>query len=72
MRAIAGLALLLGLAACTTAAEREVARMNRETTMALGEMAQCSARAAASEPYRQLRAKLPPVDGSLPSDCWRC
>jgi hypothetical protein len=61
------MALLLGLAACTTAAEREVARMNRQTTVALGEMARCSARAEASEPFRQLRAKLPPVDGTLPS-----
>ena len=71
MRARAGIALLFGLAAgtsgCTTNAEREVARMNRQTTMALDEMAQCSARAQASAPYRQLRAKLPPVDGSLPS-----
>ncbi len=67
MRAIAGIALLFGLAACTTAAEREVARMNRATTVALGEMAQCSARAEASEPFRKLRAKLPPVDGSSPS-----
>ena len=61
------MALLFGLAARTTAAEREVARMDRETTVALGEMAQCSARAEASEPYRQLRAKLPPVGGALPS-----
>ena len=67
LHAIAGIALLLGLAACTTAAEREVARMNRETTVALGEMARCAARAEASQPYRQLRARLPPVDGSLPS-----
>jgi hypothetical protein len=67
MRAIAGIALLLGLAACTTAAEREVARMNREATVALADMAQCSARAEASRPFRQLRAKLPPVDGTLPS-----
>jgi hypothetical protein len=67
MRAIAGIALLFGLAACTTAAEREVARMNRETTVALAQMAQCSARAEASEPFRQLRAKLPPVDGTYPS-----
>jgi hypothetical protein len=66
MRFIAGIALLFGLAACTTAAEREVARMNQATTMALAEMAQCSARAEASGPYRQLRAKLPPVDGTLP------
>jgi hypothetical protein len=61
------MALLLGLAACTTAAEREVARMNRQTTVALDEMARCSARAEASQPFRQLRAKLPPVDGTLPS-----
>ena len=45
LHGIAGMALLFGLAACTTAAEREVARMDRETTVALGEMAQCSARA---------------------------
>src|SRR4029077_18584397 len=67
LHAIARVALLFGLAACTTAAERDVARMNRETTVALGDMAQCSARAEASEPFRQLRAKLPPVDGTLPS-----
>ena len=66
LHVLAGIALF-GLAACTTAAEREVARMNRETAVALGEMAQCSARAEASEPFRQLRAKLPPVDGTLPS-----
>src|SRR4029077_17503872 len=67
LHAIARVALLFGLAACTTAAEREVARMNRETTVGLSGMAQCSARAEASEPFRQLRAKLPPVDGTLPS-----
>ena len=67
LHAIARVALLFGLAACTTAAERDVARMNRETTVALGDMAQCSARAEASQPFRQLRAKLPPVDGTLPS-----
>ena len=67
MRARAGIALLFVLAACTTQAEREVARMNQATTVALAEMAQCSARAEASEPFRRLRAKLPPVDGTLPS-----
>jgi len=41
--------------------------MNRETAVALSGMAQCSARAEASEPFRQLRAKLPSVDGTLPS-----
>jgi len=67
VRAKAGLALLLALAACTTEAEREVARMNRETTVALVEMAQCSSRAEASDAFRQLRAKLPPTDGTSPS-----
>jgi hypothetical protein len=67
LHVLAGIALLCGLPACTTAAEREVARMNRQTTVALAEMAQCSARAEASAPYRQLRARLPPVDGTLPS-----
>jgi hypothetical protein len=66
LHAMAAIALF-GLVACTTAAQREVARMDRETTVALGETAQCSARAEASEPFRRLRAKLPPVDGTLPS-----
>jgi len=63
------LALILAasLAACSTEAERELARMNRATTVALGEMAACSARAEASDAFRQLKARLPPVDGSLPS-----
>jgi hypothetical protein len=55
------------LAACSTGAEREVARMNRATTVALSDMAACSARAEASGAFRQLRAKLPPVDGTYPS-----
>jgi hypothetical protein len=61
------LALLVALAACSTQAEREVARMNRATDTALAEMNACSARAEASGPFRQLRPKLPPTDGSPPS-----
>jgi len=61
------LALAAALAACSTEAEREVARMNQATTVALGEMAACSARAEASDAFRRLKTRLPPVDGTLPS-----
>jgi hypothetical protein len=68
---IGGIALALSLAAtlaaCSTEAERELARMNSATTVALNEMAACAARAEASDAFRQLKARLPPVDGSLPS-----
>jgi hypothetical protein len=67
MKARAALALAFFLAACSTEAEREVARMNQATTVALAEMAACSARAEASDAFRQLKPKLPPVDGSFPS-----
>jgi hypothetical protein len=71
MTRLGGIALALilaaAVAACSTEAEREVARMNRATTVALGEMATCSARAEASDAFRQLKARLPPVDGTLPS-----
>jgi len=63
----AAIALLLALAACSTGAEREVARMNQATGVALNEMAACTQRAEASDAFRQLRAKLPPVDGTQPS-----
>ena len=53
--------------ACSTGAEREVARMNRATDTALAEMNACSARAEASAPFRLLKPKLPPTDGSPPS-----
>jgi hypothetical protein len=41
--------------------------MNQATTVALAEMAACSSRAEASDAFRQLRAKLPPTDGTSPS-----
>ena len=62
------LALLLVLAACSTGAEREVARMNQATAVALADMAACSARAEASAPFRALKSRLPPTDGSLTGD----
>jgi hypothetical protein len=61
------LALAFVLAACSTEAEREVARMNQATTVALEQMAACAARAEASDAFRQLKSRLPPVDGTLPS-----
>jgi hypothetical protein len=61
------LALAVVLAACSTEAEREVARMNQATTVALEQMAACAARAEASDAFRQLKSRLPPVDGTLPS-----
>ena len=64
MRAWPAIAAAVALAACSTQAEREVARMNRATDPALAEMNACSARAEASGPFRQLKPKLPPTDGS--------
>ena len=66
MRASLGIALLFVVVACSTQAEREVARMNRATDSALAEMNACSARAEASGPFRQLKSKLPPTDGAPP------
>jgi hypothetical protein len=62
-----GIALAFVLVACSTQAEREVARMNRETDKALADMTACSARAEASPPYLQLKSKLPPTDATPPS-----
>jgi hypothetical protein len=59
-------ALAFILAACSTQAERELARMNRVTDGALADMNACSARTEASAPYLQLRSKLPPTDGTPP------
>ncbi len=67
MRAALLISLLSALAGCTTQAEREVARMNSVTERALADMDACSARTEASGPFRQLKAKLPPTDGSAPS-----
>lgn len=66
MRIASAIALSFAIAACATQAEREVARMNRATDSALAEMNTCSAGAETSGPFRQLKPKLPPTDGSSP------
>ncbi len=67
MRAGWGFVLLSALTACSTQAEREVARMNRVTDSGLAAISACGARAEEAGPFRQLKPRLPPTDGSPPS-----
>jgi hypothetical protein len=60
------LASALALGACATAAQREVARMNKATTAAVTNIDACWQRVESSAPYRALKGKLPPPDGSAP------
>jgi hypothetical protein len=60
------LATAMTLGACATGAQREVARMNKATTVAVTDIDACWQRVESSAPYQALKAKLPPADGSAP------
>jgi hypothetical protein len=58
---------LLCLSACATGAQREAARMNEATQVALSDGIAARNRAAALPSYQVLKDKLAPLDGSPPS-----